>query len=364
MGQWIDFKELRQALRLADVLAHYKVALTVKGDQAMGYCPLPTHNGQRRSQSFSVNLVRGIWQCFGGGAKGNTLDFAIRMEGKNPDDTQDVRAIALVMAERFGIATVKPPGRGGTQPPDAPNRDPPKRRAKQAQPTGQLALPSPATDAEPTTPTVLVNAPLDFELKGLDHDHPYLRNRGFTPETVRKFGLGYADRGLMVGRIAIPLRNSAGQLVGYAGRLVDESKVGDSSPKYRFPSRRERNSVVHEFRKSAILYNAERITAPVEHLVVVEGFPSVWWLDQAGLPNVVGLMGSSLSQEQAAIIVAKTKPSARILALVDGDKAGSRCALSVFEMAGRTRAVSWAALPDGKQPTDCSSNDLKRVLAS
>jgi hypothetical protein len=39
---------------------------------------------------------------------------------------------------------------------------------------------------------IVVNAPLDFELKGLDADHQYLRNRGFTSETIRYFGLGYS----------------------------------------------------------------------------------------------------------------------------------------------------------------------------
>src|SRR5689334_18075301 len=105
MGQWIDFKVLRSQLKFTDVLAHYSVQLTVKGDQAQGYCPLPTHKGERHSPSFSVNLARGIWQCFGCGAKGNVLDFAIRMEGLSPDRNQDVRAVALKLSKRFKIDT-------------------------------------------------------------------------------------------------------------------------------------------------------------------------------------------------------------------------------------------------------------------
>ena len=38
------------------------------------------------------------------------------------------------------------------------------------------------------------NAPLDFELKGLDAEHPYLLSRGFTPETIEQFGLGLASQ--------------------------------------------------------------------------------------------------------------------------------------------------------------------------
>jgi DNA primase len=42
---------------------------------------------------------------------------------------------------------------------------------------------------------VIVNASLDFELKGLDATHPYLLGRGFTPETIKHFGLGFCSRG-------------------------------------------------------------------------------------------------------------------------------------------------------------------------
>ena len=72
---WIDFKELRTLLRFSEVFAHYNVQLNVKGERATGYCPLPTHQGKRKSPSFSVNIERGIWQCFGCHAKGNVLDF-------------------------------------------------------------------------------------------------------------------------------------------------------------------------------------------------------------------------------------------------------------------------------------------------
>src|SRR5437588_650551 len=45
---------------------------------------------------------------------------------------------------------------------------------------------------------LLVNAPLDFELKRLDQSHPYLTDRGFTRETIGHFGLGYCAKGYHV----------------------------------------------------------------------------------------------------------------------------------------------------------------------
>jgi DNA primase len=147
-------------------------------------------------------------------------------------------------------------------------------------------------------PSVVVNAPLDFELQRLESDHPYLRERGFTEETVKRFGLGYCQRGLMKGRIAIPLHDAEGALIGYAGRIVDEEA---DTPRYLFPGSRDHNGTRHEFRKSAFLYNGFRVENPTR-LVVVESFTAVWWLTQAGITNVVALMGASCSETQAGLL--------------------------------------------------------------
>src|SRR5882724_7291086 len=99
---WLDFKELRQRLDFAAVLKHYGVELKVKrGNQHQGFCPLPTHQGHKRSPSFSAQLDRKIWKCFGCGASGNVLDFAARMERVDPSNGQELRRVALALAERF-----------------------------------------------------------------------------------------------------------------------------------------------------------------------------------------------------------------------------------------------------------------------
>jgi DNA primase len=136
---------------------------------------------------------------------------------------------------------------------------------------------------------VVVNAPLDFELKHLDATHPYLAARRLSAETIAHFGLGFCGRGMMSGRIAIPVHDRHSQLVGYAGRLVDDSAIRDDNPKYRFPSARERDGKRFEFHKSLLLYNEHRLLGPVSDLLVVEGFASVWWLWQHGCSDVVAL---------------------------------------------------------------------------
>jgi DNA primase len=352
MRQWIDFKELRSQLSFADVLTHYGVKVTVRGEQAVGFCPLPKHEGERRSPSFSANLRRGIWQCFGCGGKGNVLDFAVRMERLAPENSSDVRTVALKLAEHFQLETgVKRRG-----PTDSAGQTSNEKEAE-----GELFVEPRTPTADPSAPA-RVNEPLDFELKGLQVDHPYLRKRGFSRETVQHFGIGFCPRGLMKERVAIPLHDPDGRLVGYAGRLVDDAAITERNPKYKFPTDRQRLGIQYEFRKSALLYNTHRIKATVDHLVVVEGFASVWWLHQMGVQNSVALMGASCSPEQAAIILAKTQDDGYVFAMPDGDDAGDRCAQSLFAGVGGRRWVRRIVLGSGRQPTDCSFEDLSQFF--
>ncbi len=342
MAAWVNFKELREQLSFEAILRHYGVAIKMKGDQHHGFCPLPNHQGEKRSASFSANLKRGIFECFGCGAKGNLIDFAVFMEKLDPDKGEDVRTVALQLQKRFCPALSQKP-KDRAEPP-APAESKPKE-----------------TEKQPELPLV-VNAPLDFILKQLIPQHTYLSGRGFLPETIAHFGLGFCVKGLLAGRIAIPLHNQAGELVGYAGRLVDGAVVSEDNPKYRFPSERERKGVTYEFRKSLFLYNGHRITAPVDDLIVVEGFPSVWWLRQAGFSNVVALMGWSGSEEQSKLIVSLVKASGRVWVFSDGDEAGARCATSVLTQVAPLRFCRWVKLADDKQPTDFTPDELTTKL--
>lgn len=342
MPAWVDFKELRRQLSFEAILRHYGVEIKAKGDQHHDFCPLPTHQGEKRSPSFSANLQKGIFQCFGCGAKGNLIDFAAYMEKLDPKKGEDVRKVALMLQERFCPALSQ-------------------QKKEQAKSVGADATKPQKAEKKSEIP-VVVNAPLEFTLKQLIPEHRYLSGRGFKPETVSHFGLGFCLKGLLTGRIAIPLHDQAGQLVGYAGRLVDNAAVSQDNPKYLFPSKRERKGVVHEFEKSLFLYNGHRITAPIDDLIVVEGFPSVWWLWQSGFRNIVALMGWSCSEEQAKLIVSLVKTSGRVWVFPDGDEAGERCATSVLTQVASHRFCRWVKVALDKQPTDCSPDELGKLL--
>jgi hypothetical protein len=268
----------------------------------------------------------------GHGAQGNIIDFACRMENLDPARPDDVRKAALILADRYRIVSA-----------------PPKRSTTKK-------------SVSRTSDKVIVNAPLDFTLKGLDPDHPYFREHGFTKATVDHFELGYASRGLMQGRIAIPLRNAEGKLIGYAGRVMDDSLITEDNPKCRFPTAREHDGKRYEFNKALLLYNGHAIEQPADELTVVSGFRSVWWLWQNGYPNVVALMGSSCSPQQASLIVGMTRRSARIRILSNSTQVDSYWAEDVLRQVAMYRFCKRIQLKTEQLTTQCGERELKELL--
>lgn len=335
MEPWINFKKLRESISFTQILEHYNVAITKKGQQIIGNCPLPNHGEHRKKESFSANVEKGVFRCFQCGAKGNLLDFATLMAGRDPEDGQELRKTALELQEKFG-----------------------KPEIVQPKPHEEKRL----SQVEENKEKVLINPPLDFELKDLDPDHWYLKERRhLNKATIELFGLGFCNRAWLKGRIAIPLQDSEGKLVGYAGRLIEDDP---NTPKYMFPGERERKGFVHKFQKSLFLYNGHRIKAPVNDLCIVEGFPSVWWFHQNGFPNTVACMGDSWSAEQIKLVLDYLHPKGRAWVFADGDFAGRRAAGLFVQQIVTQRLTRLIELPDGKQPTDIIASELNGILSN
>jgi DNA primase len=181
-----------------------------------------------------------------------------------------------------------------------------------------------------------------------NRSHPYLASRSLTPQIIRTFGLGlYTGKGLLRGRIVIPIHNASGELIAYAGRAVDGQE-----PKYRFPA---------GFRKSLVLFNLHRaIAADARAVVVVEGFFDTIAVHQAGYP-VVGLMGSTLSRHQADLLVTHFD---RVILMLDGDEAGRQGATSIAQALGGRMSVSAISLADRSQPDQLAPGEIQRLLST
>lgn len=339
MPTWIDFKELRAKLKFESLLRFYQIEVIRKGAQHQGPCPLPNHRGKHGPPPFSVNLERDIFHCFGCGANGNALDFALLMENVNPDDGRAVRKVALKLRRELLRDVMPVNSKRFVQKVAAPKEAPARQKA-------------------------LVNAPLDFELKELETDSLCLLEEGLTAATVAHFGLGFCSRGMLKGRVAIPLHDHDGKLVGYAGRAVHHGSASGSNPEYLFPTTRERNGTVYEFRKSLFLYNSFRLEAPCDDLIVVASFPAVWWLHQNGHPHTVAVMDSECSARQAELVVSLMKPSGRVWILPDGSKDGERLAQSLLLQVSLHRFTRWVQLDQGWQPIDLTADQIKARFTS
>jgi DNA primase len=271
MATWINFQEIREHLDFRALLTAHGVLLNERrAGRHQGPCPLPTHAGGRASASFSADLDRRIWRCFGCNVGGNALDFAVRMEGLDPESGAAVRKVAL----RLKAQLVD--GRGS-----GPDR--------QVTPVTQ----SPATSEA-------INAPLGFELKGLDVEHPFFADRGFAPGTAAAFGAGYCSRGSLKGRIAIPLHDSTGHLVAYVGRAV-ANQLEPDEPLDLYPEPRLHASVQHRLDLGRLVYNAHRIKAPAPKLVVADDYLLAWHFWELGVPVVV-VQSAVPTADQRAIL--------------------------------------------------------------
>ncbi len=357
--KWVDYKAVKEAVTIEQVLRERGLwdDLKPRGENMQGFCPLPSHTGKgKRSPSFSVKAAAGCWHCFSCGAKGNVIDLVAALDGV------EFREAALQLAERYGVGNdtreeTKKPGKRAKEKKTAA-----KKTTRKAKPKAETSTEDPKQDSNKER---LVNVPLDFELTSLEADHPYLlEERELLPTTVAFFGLGYCSRGLMKGRVAIPIRVEENRLVGYAGRIIDDSAINEDTPRYMFPPKRETDTSIIEFHRSEILFNLHNLRdRPPRLVIVVEGFFPAFWLWQNGYQNVVALMGSSMSEVQEKLLCETLRPQGGGAVLfTDGDKPGYDCAEKAAARLSEHVFVRWVRLPEGLQPDHLSPAELDGYL--
>lgn len=195
----IDFATLKRSVSIANVLSAYGVSLPPHGREGLiGICPL---QGGDNPTAFRVNLSRGLWYCFTHCGGGHLLDLVARLEGDGASLYQ-----AALKLQQLGPSL---------------HRGPKAQSESTVHSQRQRELP--------------------FRLQLTPH--PYLTVvRGLTQITCQHFGLGMCDRGVLAGRIAIPIHDRDGRLVAYAGRSPQVCP-----DKYRLPG---------GFRKGEVLFNA------------------------------------------------------------------------------------------------------------
>lgn len=341
---WIEYSKVRSALDFGTVLNHYKIEFAPGRDQVKVLCPFH----EEQTPSLSINVPEGKFQCFGCGAKGNTLEFVVRMENGDPDDKDDLHRGAEAAIAIMGKPVAAFTKRGAAanaqnSPVEAPKAE--KRPKSRPEPQTARSVDSGASGA---VSSLLSNPVLTLNLP-LNPDHPFLAGRGITPAIAREFGIGYCDQGIMQGRIAFPIHNERGELVAYSGRYADE-EVPKGVERYRLPKK---------FHKSLVVYNLHRAKElGKRHLVLVEGFWSVIRLHRAGIP-VAALLGWSCSPHQAELI--RDAGFKFVTLLLDGDETGRNAAREIVPALARTVYVRTIELPDDVKPDTMSEAFLDRL---
>lgn len=301
---FVDFRAIRSRITMEQVLEHYGVLSTFKrsGTRLSGPCPI--HNGSNPTQ-FRVDTEKNIWNCFSECKHGgNVLDFIAKKEDVS------IHEAAIKACDWFSIliGDVKNANSAEVDADDIAETSAPSS-SKQKSNSTKVEKVSTLDDSKP-------NPPLKFRLEKLYHETPYLtEQRGIPLEIITHFGLGFyrGEKGLMAGRIAIPIHNPKGELVAYAGRWPGDPPK--DTPKYKLPP---------GFKKAQELFNGDRaFKEPADKpLVIVEGFFDVIKLHQHGCKKVVALMGSSMSAAQEMLIRQHTDAASHAIVMLDEDDAG------------------------------------------
>jgi DNA primase len=204
----------------------------------------------------------------------------------------------------------------------------------------------------------------------------YFKERGFTNETIAKFGLGYSPEswdaftkeglakgyqlefmekvGLTIlredgkhfdrfkGRVMFPIQSLSGRNLGFGGRILTNDK---KAAKYL-------NSPESEiYHKSKVLYgifHAKQAIAKQNNCYLVEGYTDVIQMHQAGIENVVASSGTALTPDQIRLI---NRLSKNITVLFDGDAAGLRASVRGIDLIlEEGMNVKVCTFPDGDDP--------------
>ena len=308
-----QISEIRRSVDIVDVISEY-IPLEQKGRNYFAVCPFhDDHN-----PSMSVSPEKQIYTCFVCGAHGNVFNFIMDYENISFHE-----ALKLV-ANRVGI-----------------HLDISYESSKKEEPSNKDMY------------NVYDIANKFYQNNLLTKDGiealEYLKNRGFTDEMIKTFGVGLSTRNsiskllknknysddflinsgisstsdgriydIFINRIMFPLCDLEGRVVGFSGRIyrtVDDSKYVNS-----------KESEI--FKKGNLLYNYHRAKEECrkkKSVIIVEGFMDVIALHMVGIYNVVASMGTAITKEQAKLL---KKLSTNIILCFDGDDAGNKATLS------------------------------------
>lgn len=323
-------EEVRSRNDIVDVISGY-VKLQKKGSNYFGLCPF--HN--EKSPSFSVSPQKQMYYCFGCGAGGNVITFLMEYESYTFPEA------LKILADRAGVKL-----------PEVEYSK--EERIKADRRSILLEINKLAANY------------FYYQLQQPQGKmgYEYFRNRQLSDDTIRRFGLGFAnktssdlyqylrakgygddilkDTGLVTveergthdkfwNRVMFPIMDVNNRVIGFGGRVM-----GDGTPKYL------NSPETLIFDKSRNLYGLNYArTSREKYILACEGYMDVIAMHQAGFTNAVASLGTAFTSQQAALLKRYTDT---VILTYDSDGAGVRAALRAIpilkEVGISTRVLS------------------------
>jgi DNA primase len=240
---YVDFAELKAKVNITDVLTMLNVDIhrfKPHGDQLRGCCPI--HGGDN-PRGFIITPSKGLWYCFSGCGGGDVIALVAKMRQLSTKDAADWIAHGGTVAHT--VPATATGNRSGTVPQNE---------------KGALK-------------------PLDYLLP----EHDAVQALGVSQETAAAWQSGYAPKGIMRGRYAVPLKGKDGKLVAYVGIAVSE----EQSPQLHFPN---------GFDPQSIIFGADRVAKG--GLTLVRDPLQAMIAAQSGIENVIAFLTPTISARQ------------------------------------------------------------------
>jgi DNA primase len=341
--------EVKQKIDIAEVIGQY-TTLKKAGRNLTALCPFHSE----KHPSFFVYPEQQSWHCFGACSTGGDV-FAFIMKKEGIDFGEALR----LLAERAGVTL---PTR--TEPGIKKEEKEEFYRANEAAALyfNNLLLNAPAAEKARNyvakrgfTPQTVAVFLLGFSLDAWEALKIHLLERGHTEANLLTAGLIYqAESGQthdrFRGKLMIPIRDSRGRVTGFGARVLD-----DSLPKYI------NSPQTPTFDKSATLYGIDRAAADIrkqDMAIIMEGYMDVIMAHQCGVTNAIASMGTAITETQVNTL---KKLSRNLILSLDADAAGEEAMLRtvVYEniLNAEMRVI---LLPEGKDPDEVIKEDIAK----
>lgn len=342
-GDFESFKEqVRAAADILEVISSY-VTLKKRGQNYWGCCPF---HGEK-TPSFAVNPAKNMFYCFGCHEGGDVFRFIMKEE-----NCGFMEAMKL-LAGRYGIP-VPEKQRTAAEIRKEQERERIFNANELASRFFQACLLKTAygkpalayLEGRGITQEIIERFTIGYALDNFSALLTSLGKRGCGPEVLEAAGLvaqgraHYYDK--FRNRVMIPIKDARGRIVGFGGRVLD-----NSTPKYLNTSETE------WFNKRRLLFGMDIALKAIRssrQAIVVEGYMDAISLHAAGIANVVASMGTAFAQEQAKLL---KRTCDEVVFCYDSDSAGRRAsvrAVSIAREAGLK--VRIAGVPEGKDPDE------------